>query len=52
MNVTEVLANFGSYDFGEVDVSEIHLSILHPDERSKKKGDDYYPCAAKLALHK
>ena len=45
-DATKILRLFGQYDFGQVELDEIHLSIMH--EPNRKTG--YYGCEAKYSL--
>mmetsp|Transcript_47978 Transcript_47978/g.124589 ORF Transcript_47978/g.124589 Transcript_47978/m.124589 type:complete len:130 (-) Transcript_47978:845-1234(-) len=43
LDVTPLLADLGTYDFGEVDATEIHLSLFHaPPQKSSSKYYTYH----------
>ena len=42
----KILRLFGQYDFGEVELDELHLSVMHDPDRQT----GYYGCALKIPL--
>jgi activating signal cointegrator complex subunit 1 len=45
-DATKILKLFGEYDFGQVELNELHLSIMHQPDRQT----GYYGCQTKISL--